>query len=212
MADAVPSDANARAAQLREEIDYHNDRYFVDGTPEVSDAEFDALVRELRELEATYPSLVVPESPTQRPGGAAASTFAPVKHRVPMLSLDNAFSRDDLVAWSDRIAKAVTDAVRYVAEPKMDGLAVSLQYEQGELVRGATRGDGVTGEDVTENLRTIRDVPKKLKGKRVPEVVEVRGEIYMPLASFEELNRRQGDAGLRLFANARNAAAGSLRM
>jgi DNA ligase (NAD+) len=208
----VPDDAAPRAAQLREEIEYHNERYFVDDEPEVSDAEFDALVRELRALEADYPSLVVADSPTQRPGGAASSSFAPVKHRVPMLSLDNAFSRDELQAWADRIAKAVNDPIRFVAEPKMDGLAVSLQYEDGRFVRGATRGDGVTGEDVSENLRTIREVPQKLKGKPIPAVIEVRGEVYMPLASFEELNRRQGEAGLRLFANARNAAAGSLRM
>jgi DNA ligase (NAD+) len=208
---AVPNDAEARAAQLRDEIEYHNERYFVADEPEVSDAEFDALVRELRALEAKYPSLVVPESPTQRPGGAVSSTFAPVTHRVPMLSLDNAFSADEVSAWADRIAKAVTEPIRFVAEPKMDGLAVSLQYENGRLVCGATRGDGVTGENVTENLRTIRAIPKQLKGKRIPAVIEVRGEVYMPLASFEDLNRRQGEAGLRLFANARNAAAGSLR-
>jgi DNA ligase (NAD+) len=213
MSDApVPDDARERAAQLRGEIDYHNTQYFVDDEPEVSDAEFDALVRELRELEAAYPSLVVPDSPTQRPGGAAASTFAPVRHRLPMLSLDNAFSRDELQAWADRVGKLVTDPIRFVAEPKMDGLAISLQYEGGRLARGATRGDGVTGEDVTENLRTIRDIPEQLKGKRIPDVLEVRGEVYMPLASFADLNRRQGDAGLRLFANARNAAAGSLRV
>jgi DNA ligase (NAD+) len=208
----VPEDATTRAAQLRDEIEYHNQRYFLDDEPEISDAEFDTLVRELRALEAEYPSLVVPDSPTQRPGGGAASTFAPVKHRVPMLSLDNAFSRDELQAWADRIAKAVNDPITFVAEPKMDGLAVSLQYEDGRFVRGATRGDGVTGEDVTENLRTIRAIPEQLQGKRVPKVIEVRGEVYMPLASFEELNRRQGEADLRLFANARNAAAGSLRV
>jgi DNA ligase (NAD+) len=208
----VPDVAVQRAAQLREEVAYHNERYFLDDAPEVSDAEYDALMRELRELEAQYPSLVVAESPTQRPGGTVASTFAPVKHRVPMLSLDNAFSHDELVAWTERLARLVPQAIRFVAEPKMDGLAISLQYEKGRFVRGATRGDGVTGEDVTENLRTIRDVPDRLAGKRVPELLEVRGEIFMPLASFEELNKRQGEAQLRLFANARNAAAGSLRV
>jgi DNA ligase (NAD+) len=208
----VPKDVQARAAQLREEVEYHNDRYYGDDAPVITDAEYDALTQELRALEAEYPSLVSPDSPTQHPGAALSSTFAPVKHRVPMLSLDNAFSREEVSAWAERIAKLVTEPVRFVAEPKMDGLAVSLQYENGSLVRGATRGDGVTGEDVTENLRTIRAIPKQLTGTRVPSVLEVRGEVYMPLASFEELNRRQGDAGLRLFANARNAAAGSLRM
>jgi DNA ligase (NAD+) len=196
---------------LRELVEYHTERYFVHDDPEISDAEFDALVRELRELEAQHPELVTADSPTQHLGGRAASTFAPVEHRVRMLSLDNAFSFDDLRSWSTRIEKLVPDAVRYVTEPKLDGLAISLQYEQGRFTVGATRGDGVTGEDVTENLRTIASIPEKLKGKRVPDVLEVRGEVFMPLASFEELNRRQGDAGERLFVNARNAAAGSLR-
>jgi DNA ligase (NAD+) len=196
---------------LRELIDYHTERYFVHDDPEISDAEFDALVRELRELEAKHPELVTPDSPTQRPGGRPASTFAPVEHRVRMLSLDNAFSFDDLRAWSTRIEKLVPEPVCYVTEPKLDGLAISLQYEQGRFTVGATRGDGVTGEDVTENLRTIASIPEKLKGKRVPDLLEVRGEVFMPLASFEDLNRRQGEADERLFVNARNAAAGSLR-
>jgi DNA ligase (NAD+) len=196
---------------LRELIDYHTERYFVHDDPEVSDAEFDALVRELRELEAKHPELVSADSPTQRPGGRPASTFAPVEHRVRMLSLDNAFSFEELRAWSTRIEKLVPDPVCYVTEPKLDGLAISLQYEKGRFSVGATRGDGVTGEDVTENLRTIGSIPKTLKGKRVPDLLEVRGEVFMPLASFEELNRRQGEAGERLFVNARNAAAGSLR-
>jgi DNA ligase (NAD+) len=201
-----------RADTLRELIEYHNARYFDQDEPEISDAEFDALVRELRELEATHPELVTAESPTQRPGGHAVSTFAPVTHRVPMLSLDNAFSRDDLIAWGTRIQRIVTDPIRFVAEPKLDGLAISLQYENGRFTVGATRGDGVTGEDVTENLRTIDAVPQQLKGKNVPSLLEVRGEVFMPLASFEALNRRQGEAGERLFTNARNAAAGSLRV
>src|SRR3954454_12272730 len=144
----VPDDARERAAQLRDEIQYHTDRYFLDDAPEISDAEFDTLVRELRALEAKYPSLVVAESPTQRPGGGVASTFAPVRHRIPMLSLDNAFSHEELAAWAERVGRLVTEPVRFVAEPKMDGLAISLQYEDGTFVRGATRGDGVTGEDV----------------------------------------------------------------
>jgi DNA ligase (NAD+) len=203
--------AKARVVQLRELIEYHNDRYFVFDEPDVSDAEFDALVRELRELEAQYPALVTPDSPTQRPGGRPVSTFASVTHRVPMLSLDNAFSRDELLAWGTRIERLVPQKVCFVAEPKLDGLAVSLTYGNGRLVTGATRGDGVTGEDVTENLRTIRAIPKELRGKNPPALLEVRGEVFMPLAAFEALNRRQGEAGERLFTNARNAGAGSLR-
>jgi DNA ligase (NAD+) len=200
-----------RIAELRKLIEYHNEQYFVFDAPEVSDAEFDALVRELRELEAQYPQLVTPDSPTQRPGGRPAVTFSPVEHREPMLSLDNAFSRDELFAWGTRIQKLVPGPIGYVAEPKLDGLAISLTYERGRFTCGATRGDGRTGENVTENLRTVRPVPEKLRGKRVPDLLEVRGEIFMPFGAFEELNRRQGAAAERLFTNARNAAAGSLR-
>jgi DNA ligase (NAD+) len=206
-----PASAVARVAQLRDEIEYHNDRYYVFDEPDIADADFDALIAELHELETKYPSLVTPDSPTQRPGGRPASTFAPVMHRVPMLSLDNAFSRDDLFAWGARIERLVPPPIRYVGEPKLDGLAISLQYENGRFTVGATRGDGVTGEDVTANLRTITDIPKTLKGKRVPELLEVRGEVFMPLAAFAKLNQRQEKAGERLFTNARNAAAGSLR-
>jgi DNA ligase (NAD+) len=200
-----------RAEQLRALIDYHNDQYFVFDAPEVADAEFDALVRELREIEGAHPELVTPDSPTQRPGGRPASTFSPVEHRAPMLSLDNAFSSDELVAWGTRLERLVPGAIRFVAEPKLDGLAISLQYHDGRFSVGATRGDGRTGEDVTENLRTLTAVPGRLRGARVPTELEVRGEVFMPLAGFEELNRRQGVAGDRLFTNARNAAAGSLR-
>jgi DNA ligase (NAD+) len=200
-----------RAAELRKQIEYHNEQYFVFDAPEVSDAEFDALVRELRELEAKHPELVTPDSPTQRPGGRPAITFAPVEHREPMLSLDNAFSRDELLAWGTRIQKLVPGPIAYVTEPKLDGLAISLTYERGRFTCGATRGDGRTGENVTENLRTMKQIPAKSKGKRVPDLLEVRGEIFMPFAAFEELNRRQEAAGERLFTNARNAAAGSLR-
>ncbi len=202
-----------RVVELREVIDYNNERYFVFDEPEVADAEFDALVRELREIEAKYPSLVTADSPTQRPGGRSASTFAPVVHRARMLSLDNAFSRDELLAWGTRIQRLITEPIRFVAEPKLDGLAISLQYVDGRFTVGATRGDGVTGEDVTENLRTIGAVPQKLKGraKDIPALLEVRGEVFMPLAAFEALNKRQGQAGDRLFTSPRNAAAGSLR-
>jgi DNA ligase (NAD+) len=211
---SVPADVAARAAQLRELVEYHNERYFVFDEPEVSDAEYDTLIRELRALEAKHPSLVTPDSPTQRPGGRAISTFAPVTHRVPMLSLDNAFSHEELAAWATRVQRLVPQEVCFVAEPKLDGLAVSLQYVDGVLRVGSTRGDGVTGEDVTENLRTLKKVPARLKGKGkdLPALLEVRGEVFMPTAAFEALNQRQGDAGERLFTNARNAAAGSLRM
>jgi DNA ligase (NAD+) len=207
----APKDAEGRAAELRAQVEYHNERYFVFDEPEVSDAEYDALVRELQELEARYPELVTPDSPTQRPGGAPSATFAPVTHVVPMLSLDNAFTLEDLLAWGKRLERLVPDAIRFVCEPKMDGLAISLLYEDGRLVRGATRGDGVTGEDVTANVATIASIPKRLDTGQPPARLEVRGEVFMPLRAFEELNRRQGDAGARLFANPRNAAAGSLR-
>ena len=201
----------ARAAELRALVEYHTERYYLLDDPEISDAEFDALLRELRELEAAHPELITPDSPTQRPGGALSATFAPVAHLVRMLSLDNAFSRDELVSWYERISKIVDEPIRFVGEPKLDGLAISLLYEDGRLMRAATRGDGVTGEDVTPNVATIASIPSRLGGTAVPARLEVRGEVFMPLASFEELNRRQGDAEERLFANPRNAAAGSLR-
>jgi DNA ligase (NAD+) len=200
-----------RAQELRELIEYHNEQYFVFDAPEVPDAEFDALVKELRALESAHPELITSDSPTQRPGGRPASTFAPVEHRARMLSLDNAFSREDLFAWGTRVERLVPNPLRFVTEPKLDGLAISLQYEQGRFTIGATRGDGRTGEDVTQNLRTVKVVPDRLQGKRIPDRIEVRGEVFMPLAAFEELNRRQAAAGERLFTNARNAAAGSLR-
>jgi len=207
----VPPEIEARVGELREQVAYHRGRYFVEDAPEISDAEFDELYRELEQLEAEFPELVTPDSPTQQVGGAAASTFAPVEHVIPMLSLDNAFTLEDLLAWGKRIERQVSDPVAFVCEPKMDGLAISLLYERGQLVRAATRGNGFTGEDVTANVRTIKSVPRKLKGEAVPERLEVRGEVFMPLAAFEGLNRRQGEAGARLFANPRNAAAGSLR-
>jgi DNA ligase (NAD+) len=201
-----------RAEELRETIRYHNERYFGQDEPEISDAEYDLLSRELVELEAQHPEIVTPDSPTQRPGaGSVPTPFSEVHHLQPMMSLDNAFSHDELVAWGQRIGRLVTDPIAYVGEPKLDGLAISLLYEDGKLVRAATRGNGESGEDVTANVRTISDVPEQLKGKDLPTVLEVRGEVFMGLPSFEELNRRQGEAELRLFANPRNAAAGALR-
>jgi DNA ligase (NAD+) len=211
MTDDEHDDVAARAAELRELIGYHNARYYEHDDPEISDAEYDALVRELAGIEADHPELVTPDSPTRRPGGVASVTFSPVTHLVPMLSLDNAFDLTDLLAWGKRLERLVPEPVAFVGEPKLDGLAVSLTYEDGRLVRAATRGDGVTGEDVTANVLTIATVPRRLRLSGPPAVLEVRGEVFMRLAAFEELNRRQGEAGKRLFANPRNAAAGSLR-
>ena len=201
-----------RVAELRDTIRYHDDRYYADDAPEISDADYDDLMRELRALEADHPELADAESPTQRPGAARIPTpFSEVTHLQPMLSLDNAFSREDLVAWGERIAKLVTDPIGYIGEPKLDGLAISLLYERGRLVRGATRGNGSVGEDVTANVLTIDDLPRTLSGRRVPDVLEVRGEVFMSHDAFTALNQRQAEKDERLFANPRNAAAGSLR-
>src|SRR3954465_310005 len=204
--------AKERAAELRDTIRYHDERYYGEDAPEITDGDYDLLMRELRELEAANPELVSDDSPTQRPGAATVPTpFSEVRHLQPMLSLDNAFAREDLVAWEERIGRLVTEPVTFVGEPKLDGLAISLLYEEGRLVRGATRGDRQTGEDATPDVATIAAIPARLSGSRVPARLEVRGEIFMPLSSFDDLNRRQGEAGDRLFANPRNAAAGSLR-
>jgi DNA ligase (NAD+) len=209
---AVPPEIEARVRELRDQVTYHRERYHQDDDPEISDAEYDELYRELERLESEFPELITPDSPTRQVGAPPSATFAPVDHVQPMLSLDNAFTLEDLLAWGKRLERIVPDPVAFVCEPKMDGLAVSLLYEQGRLVRAATRGNGYTGEDVTANVRTIRAVPKHLHdGGEVPGRLEVRGEVFMPLASFEDLNQRQGDLGERLFANPRNAAAGSLR-
>ena len=203
-----------RVAELRALIEEADRHYYLRDAPTVADAEYDAWMRELQELEAVHPELVTPDSPTQAPRGAPSTTFAEVRHDVPMLSLDNAFDAVELDAWYERGSRSWSPTrSRFVGEPKLDGLAISLLYESGRLVRGATRGNGITGEDVTPNIATIAAIPKRLKGSgaAVPERLEVRGEVFMPLAAFEELNRRQGEAGDRLFANPRNAAAGSLR-
>ncbi len=206
-------DPVARAESLRSLIEYHNDRYHRLDAPEIADAEYDALVRELRTIEAEYPDLAVPESPTTTVGAAPSTLFAEVAHRVPMMSLDNAFSPEELQAWADRLAKQVPEDTAFVCELKIDGLAISLTYRDGRYVRAATRGDGRTGEDVTANVATIEDIPEHLDAAigTPPALIEVRGEVYMPKSAFEELNRRQADAGDRLFVNPRNSAAGSLR-
>jgi DNA ligase (NAD+) len=209
---AGPVDPEQRVAELRALIQEADYRYYTLDDPSVADAEYDAWMRELRTIEDGHPDLVTPDSPTQTPRGAPSPTFAPVRHESRMFSLDNAFDRDELAAWYERIGRIVTDPIGFVGEPKLDGLAISLLYVDGRLARAATRGDGVTGEDVTANVATIASIAKRLDGSNaVPTRVEIRGEVFMPLASFEELNRRQGEAGERLFANPRNAAAGSLR-
>jgi DNA ligase (NAD+) len=202
--------ASQRATELRAEIDHHSYRYHVLDDPEVADAEYDALVAELIEIETAFPDLVTPDSPTQRVGAPPSDLFAPVRHRTPMMSLDNCFSLEELNAWGKRVERLIGTADRYVTELKMDGIAVNLIYEDGRLIRGATRGDGRTGEDITSNLKTIASVPLKLRGDP-PGVLEVRGEVYMRTDDFEKLNRSLEEAGVRAFANPRNAAAGSLR-
>jgi DNA ligase (NAD+) len=208
--DLSKKDAKTRAAELREQIDYHAYRYYVLDDPEIADAEYDALVGELIDIEETYPDLTTPDSPTQRVGAPPSDLFAPVAHRTPMMSLDNCFTLEELLAWGRRTERIVGTASAYVVELKMDGVAVNLTYEDGRFVRGATRGDGRTGEDITANLRTIPSVPLKLRGEH-PGVLEARGEVYMRIDDFEELNRNLAEAGGKVFANPRNAAAGSLR-
>jgi DNA ligase (NAD+) len=192
-------------------VEHHTERYYLLDDPEISDAEFDDLVRELRALEEAHPELRTADSPTQKVGGRASTAFAEVRHRLPMMSLDNAFSFDELVAWGKRMERYISGDVDYVCELKIDGIACSLLYENGRYVRGATRGNGVVGEDVTANVRTITVIPERLEVDDPPKVLEVRGEVYMPASAFEVLNQRQGEAGLRLFANPRNSGAGSLR-
>ena len=200
-----------RAAWLRGQIEYHNERYYVLDDPAVSDAEYDALIGELRTIEAAHPELASPDSPTQRVGATPSARFEIARHRVPMLSLANAFNEATLRAWYDRACRlAGREITGFTLEPKIDGLAVSLLYEQGRYVRGATRGDGTQGEDITPNIRTIRAVPLTLRDNP-PAVFEVRGEVFLTRAGFEQVNRERQNEGQPLFANPRNSAAGSLR-
>jgi DNA ligase (NAD+) len=203
--------AKVRVEELREQLNEHSYRYYVLDDPIVSDAEYDELMLELRELEERFPELITPDSPTQRVGITPADLFAPVQHRAPMLSLDNAFSEAELKAWATRVERAVGTSARYSCELKIDGVAVALTYEDGVLVQGATRGDGRTGEDITANVRTVRSVPQRLRTKQPPKLLEVRGEVYFPVEAFERLNEQLTEQGQRPFANPRNAAAGSLR-
>ena len=206
----------AHVEQLRAQIAHHNDQYHTLDDPEISDADYDALVRELRQIEAEHPELAEDDSPTQQVGGAISATFDPVEHRVPMMSLDNAMDVEELSAWADRVAKGLDgDATTFVCELKFDGLAINLRYEDGQFIQAATRGDGRVGEDVTANVATIGDVPNLLAepagDSPLPSVLEVRGEAYMTASSFEQLNERALAAGDKPFVNPRNSAAGSLR-
>ncbi|HEY5274982.1 MAG TPA: NAD-dependent DNA ligase LigA, partial [Coriobacteriia bacterium] len=235
----APPEVSARAAALRAEIEHHAYRYYALDSPEVSDAAYDALVRELEGIEAAYPELVTPDSPTQRIGVAPSEAFAPVRHAARMYSLDNAMSFEELDSWFDRLGPDVLErGCAFVAELKIDGSALALTYEAGSLVRAATRGDGTTGEDITVNIRTVKSVPLRLRvearrhvttaphaqgalfdepaadresADRAWPTIEVRGEVFMPKASFERLNAEQEEAGASVFANPRNAAAGSVR-
>src|SRR6266511_4501943 len=206
-----PVEVKERHAALSTEIDDNQYRYYVVSAPTVSDAEYDAMLRELAAIEEQYPALRTPESPTQRVGGTYSTLFTPVAHAERMLSLDNVFTLEDLAGWVERGERDAGGPVSYLCEPKVDGLAVNLTYEHGRLIRAATRGDGRTGEEVTANVRTIREVPERLTGPDVPEFVEIRGEVYLPLAGFTELNAALNAAGDRPFANPRSAASGSLR-
>ncbi|MEE4540778.1 NAD-dependent DNA ligase LigA [Streptomyces sp. V4-01] len=213
----IPAEAREQHARLAEQIEEHRFRYYVRDAPVVSDAEFDRLLRSLEALEEEHPALRTPDSPTQKVAGAYETEFTSVRHRERLLSLDNAFSEEELATWADRVAAELgaPDNARspyhFLCELKVDGLAVNLTYEKGRLTRAATRGDGRTGEDITQNVRTIADIPDRLAGEQVPELVEIRGEVYFPGEKFDELNARLVEGGDKPFANPRNAAAGSLR-
>jgi DNA ligase (NAD+) len=208
-------DAAARAARLRAQIAHHNRLYYELDRPAISDADYDALMDELRALEREHPDLITPDSPTQRVAGAPSARFAKVRHGVPMLSLANGFTADDVAGFIDRVRRFLkldaAEPIEFTAEPKIDGLSLSLRYEGGVLVSGATRGDGTEGEDVTANVRRVSDIPKRMHGHGAPQVCDVRGEVYMTRSAFLKLNEEQSAAGRTVFANPRNSAAGSLR-
>ncbi len=215
--DGLPAEPELRIAQLREIITYHNERYHRDDQPEIPDADFDALVNELRRLEAEHPDLASVDSPTQSVGAEPTGLFEPVRHRIKMMSLDNAFDDEEIIAWADRLGRALgresIDDLWFSVEPKVDGVAVSVTYEHGVFVQASTRGDGTTGENITANVATIAAIPEHLDPAAAPfpAVLEVRGEVYLPTAAFAEMNERQRQQGAKTFVNPRNAAAGSLR-
>ncbi|WP_338493470.1 NAD-dependent DNA ligase LigA [Streptomyces sp. SJL17-4] len=209
---ALPAEAREKHADLAEQVEEHRFRYYVKDQPVISDGDFDKLLRALEALEEEYPELRTPDSPTQKVAGQYETEFTSVEHRERMLSLDNAFDDEELATWAERVGRDVgTPDFHYLCELKVDGLAVNLTYEHGRLTRAATRGDGRTGEDITPNVRTIADIPERLRGDRIPDLVEIRGEVYFPMEAFEGLNARLVEAGDKPFANPRNAAAGSLR-
>ncbi|HHY91025.1 MAG TPA: NAD-dependent DNA ligase LigA, partial [Clostridiales bacterium] len=201
-------EARKKMDELVEKMNYHNYRYYVLDNPEITDYEYDQMLEELAKLEEQFPALIRPDSPTQRVGGEPLPAFEQVMHRVPMLSLDNSYDKEELMDFDRRTRRAVSGLIEYVVEPKIDGLSVALRYEKGIFVQGSTRGDGRVGEDITQNLRTIHSIPLKLKD---PIDIEVRGEVYISREKFVELNRKQEEKGEMTFANPRNAAAGSLR-
>ncbi len=207
------SDALTEIEKLRAEIREHDESYYVDANPTISDLAYDRLMERLKKLEADYPELVTPDSPTQRVGGRPVEYLTQVRHLVPMMSIDNTYSLAELRKYGERTAKLLPgEDIEWVVELKIDGVAMSLIYEDGVLVRGVTRGDGTTGDDVTHNVRTVVDVPLRLKGKNVPPLVEVRGEIYMTNAELARLNAERQEQGFEAYANTRNTAAGSIKL
>src|SRR6478752_2652351 len=215
VADLTKAQAKVEHKRLALEIEGHDRRYYQEDAPKISDAEYDALRKRFNAIEARFPELVTGDSPSQKVGAAPSGRFSKVRHAVPMLSLDNAFAEQDVIDFVGRIRRFLRlgedERIDFSAEPKIDGLSMSLRYEGGELVTAATRGDGAVGEDVTANIRTLKDIPHRLKGRGVPAVCEVRGEVYMTKKAFLALNERQKAAGDTIFANPRNSAAGSLR-
>src|SRR6266436_5553139 len=212
--DLTKAQAKVELTRLAIELAGHDKRYYQDDAPSVTDAEYDELRKRFNAIETRFPEFVTSDSPSQKVGAAPSGRFKKVRHSLPMLSLDNAFAEQDVLDFVGRIArflKLPDDRIDFSAEPKIDGLSMSLRYEGGELITAATRGDGAEGEDVTANIRTLKDVPQKLKGRNVPDVCEVRGEVYMTKKAFLALNERQKEAGDTVFANPRNSAAGSLR-
>src|SRR5450759_3730000 len=214
-AELTKAQARVELKRLALEIERHDKHYYQEDAPKISDADYDALRRRFNTIEARFPEFVTSESPSQKIGAKPSGRFAKVRHAVPMLSLDNAFAEQDVLDFVGRIRRFLKlgddDKIAFSAEPKIDGLSMSLRYEGGELVTAATRGDGAVGEDVTANIRTLEDVPQKLRGRNVPDICEVRGEVYMTKRAFLKLNERQKAEGSTIFANPRNSAAGSLR-
>ena len=200
------SEVKKQLEKLRKEINYHNYKYYVENNPVIADYEYDMLLKKLEALEAQHPNLITADSPTQRIGGEPLKGFATVEHTIPMLSLDNAYSYDELREFDERVKKNA-GPVDYVCEPKIDGVSIALLYEKGVFVRGATRGDGQKGDDITQNLKTIRSIPLRLRESKLQDL-EVRGEVYFPISAFKKFNNEQEKKGEQAFANPRNAAAG----